>query len=139
MKLKTPSDIPSDWPILLAKKKTLVSIRPSNGVETFKVSWQDSELVSDPEKDLIVIQPDGSEYPCKKDIFAETYEDTGFNLWRKKETSRLVQVPEGESVQIETLEGTLNAVEYPDYIVIGKQDELYANTKSWADKNLEIL
>lgn len=139
MKLKTPFDIPFSWPLLRARKKTKVQIRPSNGVETFKVSWQDSELTSDPEKDLIIIQPDGKEYPCKKDIFAETYMDAGGGLWAKKELSKLVQVPPGESVEIETLEGTLNGVSFPDYIAIGKQDELYANKWEWAENNLEFI
>ncbi len=77
MTLKSPLDIPASWPKLLARKKTKVTIRESNGAETFKVSWQDSELVSNPELDIIIIQPNGSEYPCKKDIFGETYELDG--------------------------------------------------------------
>lgn len=139
MNLTRPSDIPVNWPILLARKKTKVRIRPSDGIETFKVAWQDSELTSDPVQDLIIIQSDGKEYPCKKSIFAETYEDDLNGYWTKKELSKLVQVPEGESVQIKTLEGTLNAVQYPDYIAIGKRDELYANSKSWVDENLTFL
>lgn len=132
MTIKTPSDIPSSWPILKARKKTTVSIRESIGREQFKVSWQDSVLESDPELDLIVIQPNGSEYPCKKGIFYETYTKIADNQWIKNEISRLVQIPEGESVSIETLEGKLNEVKHPDYIVIGKKDELYANSQEWA-------
>ena len=139
MTLKHPSNIPSSWPILKARKKTTVSIRESIRREQFKVSWQDSVLESDPELDLIVIQPNGDEYPCKKDIFAETYLLLEGNQWIKNEISRLVQVPEGETVSIETLEGTLNAVKHPDYIVIGKKDELYANTNEWAQNNLTFL
>lgn len=138
MTLKTPSDIPSSWPILKARKKTTVSIRESIGREQFKVSWQDSVLESDPDLDLIIITP-SEEYPCKKDIFAETYSEIASNQWIKNEISRLVQVPEGESVSIETLEGTLNEVKHPDYIVIGKKDELYANTFEWAQNNLTFL
>lgn len=137
--LKSPSDIPSSWPILKARKKTTVSIRESIGREQFKVSWQDSILESDPELDLIVIQPNGNEYPCKKDIFYETYVLLEDNKWIKNEISRLVQVPEGESVSIETLEGILNEVKHPDYIVIGKRDELYANTNEWAQNNLTFI
>lgn len=138
MTLKSPSDIPSDWPILKARKKTKVKIRESVGREQFKVSWQDSILESDPELDLIIIQSNGTEYPCKKDIFVETYVQDG-DGWIKKEISRLVQVPEGEVVFIDTLEGKLNGVKYPDYIVIGKQDELYANNFHWTIQNLEFL
>lgn len=138
MTLKTPSDIPSNWPTLKARKKTKVSIRESIGREQFKVPWQDSILESDPEVDLVIIQPNGDEYPCKKDIFGETYVQDG-DGWIKNEISRLVQAPEGESVSIETLEGKLNAVSYPDYIVIGKKDELYANTFEWAKNNLAFI
>jgi hypothetical protein len=142
MKIKTENDIPSDWTRLTARKKTTVTIRPCNNVEKFKVSWQDAELVSDPEVDLIVIQPDGVEYPCKKDIFWETYEPKRYNgmvsgnEYIKKATSTLVTIPEDEEVEIETLEGTLPKVTYPDYIVIGAQGELYANTQEFVENNL---
>ena len=103
--LKSPSDIPSSWPILKARKKTTVSIRESIGREQFEVSWQDSILESDPELDLIIIQPNGSEYPCKKEIFYGTYTEIADNQWIKNEISRLIQVPQGETASIETLEG----------------------------------
>lgn len=138
MKLKTPSDIPSDWPRLTVQKNICVSIRPSNGVERFSVSWQDSELISDPEMDII-INNNGTEYPCKKDIFSATYQEVGPNLWRKTASSIIVRIPEGQSVEIETLEGTLNAVSYPDYIAIGAKGELYANSLDFVNKNLVIL
>ena len=136
--LKSPSDIPSNWLTLKARKKTKVQIRESIGREQFKVSWQDSVLESDPELDLIIITP-SEEYPCKKDIFAETYVLLEDDFWVKNEISRLVQVPEDQTVCIETLEGKLNAVSHPDYIVIGKKNELYANTFDWAEQNLSFL
>lgn len=136
--LKTQDDIPANWPIELVKKTSTIKIRPSNGVEKFKVAWQDSELVSDPELDLIIITP-SEEYPCKKDIFYETYEQVDGNEYRKKEVSKIVQVPEGEEVEIHTLEGKLNRVAYPDYVVIGKRGELYANTAEFVKKNLEFV
>lgn len=113
MTLKYPSDIPASWPKLLARKKTKVTIRESIGEETFKVSWQDSELISNPELDIIIIQPNGKEYPCKKDIFGETYEldgsisESGRANFVKKETSTLIQIPEGKAVSVETLEVNL--------------------------------
>ena len=137
--LKSPSDIPSSWPILKARKKTTVSIRESISREQFEVSWQDSILESDPELDLIIIQPNGSEYPCKKEIFYGTYTEIADNQWIKNEISRLIQVPQGETASIETLEGKLNEVNHPDYIVIGKKDELYANTFEWTQNNLTFL
>ena len=135
--LKTEMDIP-DWNIKLVKKVTTVKIRPSNGVEKFKVSWSDSELISNPELDLIIIS-NGTEYPCKKDIFNETYEQVSETEWRKKEVTRIVQVPEGTCVSIETLEGKLNEVQFPDYIAIGKKGELYANSEDYVKKNLEFV
>ena len=148
-KIKTQADIPSDWKVLNVRKKTTVQIRPCNGVEEFEVSWQDSKLVSDPEVDLIVIQPNGTCYPCKRDIFYETYVAHELDrslpvgmlvkTWIKKATSQIVEIPEDEAVEIETLEGTLNEVTWPDYIAIGVKGELYANTLSFVRNNLEIL
>ena len=141
MKLQTPTDIPSFWKVLKARKKTNVTIRESKVAEEFIVTWQESVLVSDPVTDLIITQPNGEEYPCKKDIFYETYTQVApdSNFWIKKEITTLVQVPVDTTVSIETLEGTLNNVSYPDFVVIGKRGELYANTKEWADNNLEFL
>ncbi len=141
LKLKNVSDIPTEWEVLNVRKKTTVEIRSCNGVETFKVSWQDAELVSDPDLDIIVIQPNGKEYPCKKDIFAETYEvfDVTTNKWIKKATTQIVRIPEGVEVEIETLEGVLPVVTYPDFIAIGVKGELYANKAEWVEANLEIL
>ena len=150
MKIKTQADIPADWKVLTARRKTLVTIRQSNGVEKFKVSWQDAELTSDPKLDLIVIQESGSEYPHKLDIFMDVYSPVGvedyssgsiFQGWRwvKKAVTQIVIIPEGETVEIETLEGTLPAVTFPDYIAIGIKGEVYANSKEFADNNLEFI
>ena len=149
MKLQKPSDIPETWNRLTVRKKTPVRIRDSKGVETFKVSWQDAELTSDPELDLIIIQENGSEYPCKKDIFYQTYVAKDLDLsmavgmridtWVKNATTTLVEIPEGTTVEIETLEGVLPDVSYPDFIAIGPKDELYANSREFFNKNLEVV
>ena len=73
MKLKTTEDIPRDWKRLTVRKKTTVMIRACNGVEEFKVAWSDKPLVSNPDEDLIIVQPDGKEYPIKADVFLDTY------------------------------------------------------------------
>lgn len=141
--LKTPQDIPSNWTQQKAKKNTFVTIRDvAPEGEEFSVSWADSKLVADPKVDLVVIQPNGKEYPCKIDIFFETYEKVDNETERKfqkKELSTLVAIPEGCEVEVETLEGKISAVSYPDYVVIGKKDELYANTKEWVDANLTFV
>ncbi len=145
MKLQNVSDIPTSWKVLTVRKKTTVKIRAAEVVESFKVSWQDAELVSDPDLDLIVIQPNGAEYPCKTDIFFETYQPapnqygSGFGDWIKGATTTLVEIPEGETVEIHTLEGILPAISFPDFIAIGPKGELYANTREFFDKNLEVV
>ena len=148
MKVKEVKDIPKEWSVISARKNTTVKIRPSLEVEKFKVSWQDAELTSDPEVDLIVIQPNGKEYPCKKDIFWETYDSlrdsdgsiTGDGLsYVKKALCTLVVIPEGVEVEIETLEGTLPKVTFPDYIAIGPKGELYANTKEFVEQNMTLI
>lgn len=145
MKLKTIEDIPSDWKVLNVRKKTTVRMRLSEGVERFKVPWCDDELISDPELDIIIMQDDGSEYPCKTDIFRETYASSGDGgrglsvRWVKKAQFRIVEIPEGVEVEVESLEGTVGEVKYPDYVAIGVKGELYVNTKEFVDNNLEIL
>lgn len=153
MKVKHVSDIPADWEVLNVRKKTTVKIRPSNEVETFNVSWQDAELVSDPNLDYIIIQPNGKEYPCKKNIFYETYEvsnppcfyseDPNLSIYDytyiKKVQTQIVSIPLDIEVEIETLEGVLPIVTFPDFIAIGVQGELYANTLEWVEANLEVV
>lgn len=144
----TSADIPSAWPRIQARKNTPVSIRASNGVESFNVDWQDAVLVSDPTLDLIIKGSDGLEYPCKKDLFFSTYTTlpavTNDDLiagykFVKSAVITLVPVPMTATVTINTLEGVLPAIEYPDYISIGSAGELYANTKDFVDKNLTII
>ena len=148
MKLKTTEDIPSDWKRLTVRKKTTVKIRPCNGIEQFKVAWSDKPLISNPDEDLIIIQPDGKEYPIKADVFRDTYEivlgeellPVDRSQYIKKTTTTLVEIPEGiEAFEIDTLEGTIDNVAYPDYVAIGSKGELYTNTKKFVEENLEIL
>lgn len=132
------TDIPKEWEVLKAKSKAQVTMRECNGIEKFKVSWADALLESNPDVDVIL--DNGKEYPCKKDIFEETYEKVeGIEFYRKKTLSTLVKIPEGVEVEIVTLEGNLPVVTYPDYVVIGIKGELYANTKEFVDTKLEII
>lgn len=137
--VKTVSDIPENWNVLSIKKNTTVSIRESNGKEEFNVDWSSSVLFSDPESDIIVIQPSGKEYPCKRDIFEQTYELVSDQKYRKNVISKIVEIPHDTEVTIETLEGTLNSVSHPDYIAIGAKGELYANTSEFVKNNCVIL
>lgn len=140
MTVQYPSDIPAAWKRFKVKKLTKVRIREAIVREQFEVSWQDSFLTSDPEKDLIIIA-DAKQYPCKIDIFLQTYEfsgafEFGHPTFIKREQSTLVAIPEGESVDIITLEGVVKDVQHPDYIVIGKQNEIYANKADFVAKNM---
>jgi hypothetical protein len=147
MKLKTIEDIPSDWKRLTVRKKTTVMIRASDGVEEFKVAWSDKPLISNPDEDLIIIQPNGSEYPIKQNVFEETYDIHDNTSWTpseftyiKKTTTTLVEIPEGVTpFEIETLEGVIDNVGYPDYVAIGAKGELYTNTKEFVEDNLKII
>ena len=147
MKVQTQEDIPDSWQVLKVRKKTTVKVRSCEGVEEFDVSWQDSKLISDPAVDVIIIQPNGVEFPCKREIFNSSYIPlVGISDVRTKDvhyiknvTSQIVPIPIGETVQIETLEGTLNEVTFPDYIAIGIRGELYANTFEFVRDNLEFI
>lgn len=148
MKLKTTEDIPSNWKRLTVRKKTTVMIRACNGVEEFKVAWSDKPLVSNPDEDLIIVQPDGKEYPIKADVFLDTYQivlgeeflPEERSQYIKKTVTTLVEIPEGVApFEIDTLEGTIDNVAYPDYVAVGSKGELYTNTKKFVEDNLEIL
>ena len=143
------ADIPTEWDVLTVRKSTAVRIRPALEPEEFKVSWQDAVLTSTPEVDLIVIQPDGKEYPCKTELFYKTYTpaslDTSMAIgmrvdtWVKSAQTQIVRIPEGFEVEIITLEGRLPVVTAPDFIAIGSAGELYANTAQFVNDNLLIV
>lgn len=143
-----PQDIPFEWKRYTAQKKTAVTIRACEPKgESFKVSWSESRLHANPKDDLIVIQPDGKEYPCKKDIFFGTYQAipaldvesvmAGYRFI-KKAKSTLVAIPEGYCVTVGSLEGDVAEVRYPDYIVIGAKDELYVNTQQTVSEHMIV-
>ena len=135
--IENGSQIPPEWGRPReAVRKTSVAIREPDGGESFVVP--DGTLTARPGLDWIIIQNSGEEYPIKKDIFNATYEEAGPGRYRKKARSRLVQVPKGIEVTLITREGR-SVVRYPDYIVIGSQNEVYANTAGWVAENLEFL
>ena len=129
--------IPLSWGIPQeAIRKTTVAIRKPKGRETFAVAG--GTLTATPELDWIVVQSSGEEYPIKKTIFAATYEQVARGRYRKKSRSRLVQVPEEIVAVLATREGHIE-VKYPDYVIIGKKNEVYANTAKWIEKNMILL
>lgn len=138
--VKNREDIPQDWEVIKTRKKTTVRIRPSSMPEEFTVSWSDSILKSDPTVDLIVIQPNGKEYPCKKDLFFNTYvPHLSSGEFIKRATTEIVRIPKGIDITVLTLEGQIGPVSYPDFIAIGSGGELYANTATFVEENLVFL
>lgn len=135
--LDSGDQIPAEWGKLRAAvRKTIVIIREPNGIETFVKSW--GALSATPGEDWVIVQNDGEEYPIKKDIFATTYEEVTPGRYRKTAHSRLVQVPEGIVAVLATREGELE-VRYPDYVVIGEENEVYTNSAAWVAANLEFI
>lgn len=122
---------------LLAQRKTLVRIRPAVGTEVFVKSY--GNLTAIEGEDWVLMPVDGGEpYPCKINIFADTWESVGDSQYRRKALSRLIQVPEGVEVILHTLEGDVK-VYNPDFIALGAHGEVYSNSKDWADANLTFL
>ncbi len=137
MILKDINDIPADWEVLNVRSKNVVTIREPVGFEKFKVSWGDT-LTANPDLDVIV-NNGRSEYPCKTDIFNATYEHLCCGKYRKTAVTRIARIPNGVDVEIETLEGKLNSVSFPDFVAIGPKGELYANSKQFVEECLEVL
>jgi len=136
--IETGDHIPSTFGSLRkAILKSTVRIRQARpGGETFDKPW--GTLTATPQEDLVIVQDSGEEYPIKRGIFAETYEETEPGRYRKIAQSRLVQVPEGTVALLKTLEGDLE-VRNPDFIVVGEQNEVYANDAEWVEANLEFV
>ncbi len=129
--------IPKNWGVpRAAVRKTTITIREPRGRETFVTSW--GTLTATPGRDWVIVQESGEEYPIKKEIFAATYEEMEPGHYRKYARSRLVQVPERVIAVLATKEGLVE-VRHPDYVVIGVENEVYANAEAWVRANLEFL
>lgn len=127
---------PSFGGLRLARKKSAVRMRRPTAPEEFRTEW--GVLVARPGEDVVVIDPSGSEAPVKKEIFERTYGATAHGEFRKHALVQLVQVPPRITAVLTTREGDLE-VRHPDYVVIGVDDEVYANAADWVAENLEFL
>jgi hypothetical protein len=135
--IKNGDHIPKHWATpRTAVRKTTITIREPRGSETFVTSW--GTLTATPGLDWVIVQESGEEYPIKKEIFAATYEEVEPGHYRKQARSRLVQVPERVIAVLATKEGLIE-VRHPDYVVIGAENEVYANAEAWVRANLEFL
>lgn len=117
-----------------AQRRGTVAVREPRGRETFTNAW--GVLIAEPGIDLVVVQDSGEAYPVKKNIFADSYVAAGEGRYRKISCSRLVQVPAGAVAVLATREGR-EEVRHPDFIAIGDDDEVYANSAAWVAANLE--
>lgn len=130
------AEIPAAWgEPRLARRRGTVAVREPSGRETFANAW--GVLTAEPGIDLVVVQDSGEAYPVKKDIFADSYEATGEGRYRKTRCSRLIQVPAGAVAVLGTREGR-EEVRHPDFIAIGEDGEVYANSAAWVAANLEL-
>lgn len=135
--IENGDQVPTDWGApQQAARKTMVAIREPKGEETFAVAG--GTLTATPGLDWVIIQPSGDEYPIKKDTFAATYEEVTQGRYRKTSRSSLIQVPKSVTAVLVTREGRIE-VRYPDYVVIGKENEVYANSAGWVAENLILL
>ena len=136
-RIKNGDQIPEQWgPPRLARRKTSVTMRIPEAVETFTKSW--GTLTAYPGQDVIVKENSGQEYPVQRDIFSATYEKTPSGEFRKTKTIRLVQVPENSIATLLRRDGEME-VRHPDYVVIGTTNEVYAMSASRVEKNLEFF
>ena len=126
-------------PPRIAKRKTLVSIRPIEGpFEMFHT--RTGELRGERGVDLAVVPLDGSPtYPCKILIFHESWVETdqGSGIYRRSAVSKIVPIPEGHEVVLRTLEGD-EIVSHPDFVAIGVEGEVYAYSADWVAGNLDF-
>jgi hypothetical protein len=124
---------------LKARRTTTVQIRPVDGREVFQTSKGD-DLEAIAGVDYVMIPEAGHPYPCKIDIFHRSWEPHPDQpgRYRRKALCNLIQVPEGDVVTLNTLEGKVT-VQHPDYIAIGIDGEVYSNSYGWAQSSLEFL
>lgn len=132
-------------------RKTTVQIRPVSGDKEILIH-EGSPVVAVRGVDYVMLPTDGADpYPCKIDIFNKSWEivpdssaeETSLRIcssevYRRTAPTKVVQVPEGETVLLCTLEG-IQVVSHPNYIAIGVEDEVYPRTKEWVDTNLDFL
>jgi hypothetical protein len=125
---------------VVARRKTKVRIRETNGVETFVSKYGQGTLTAKQGIDYVVIPVDGSDpYPCKIDIFHNTWEEIdGTGTYRKTGLCRFIPIPEGTTVELKTLEGPVE-VSHPNYIALGAEGEVYSYSKEFIEKNLDLI
>lgn len=137
IRIASGKDVPLSFGgMRMARKKSPVRVRQPTDVETIETPW--GTVTAQPGEDLIVIDKSGSEAPVKKHVFERTYGEAAHGEFRKHAVVRLVQVPPGVTALLATLEGDLE-VSYPDYVVIGADEEVYPNSAEWVAENLEFL
>lgn len=126
---------------LHAKRSTLIYVREVSG-DKEEFSYDNNTLTAIRGIDYVAVPVNnsGNPYPIKIDIFQKSWEriHLGVEIYRRSAISRIVQVPEGDTVVLKTLEGDV-VVSHPDYIAIGVDDEVYPNKETWVKENLQFV
>jgi hypothetical protein len=123
---------------LLARRKSLVTVRETDGTEVFQRNT--GNLLAVEGQDYVVTPCDGSaQYPCKIDIFHESWElIEGSKEYRRKNLCRVIPVPRDKTIILDTLEGEA-IVKHPDFVALGIRGEVYCNSRDWVNSNLEFI
>lgn len=134
LRITSAAEIPATWgQPRPAWRKSLVRVRAPAGVETLATPW--GTLTAVPDEDWVVLPDSGAPYPIKRVIFAATYVEVAPGRYRKIAPSRLVQVPPAAVALLVTREGEIT-VRHPDYVVVGAEGEVYANSPEWVAEHL---
>lgn len=125
---------------LVARRITTVGIRYVEGSRELLEMANGETLEAVAGVDYVMIPEAGHPYPCKIGIFHRSWEPHPDQpgRYRRKALCNLVQVPKGDVVTVNTLEGKVT-VQHPDYIAIGIDGEVYSNSYGWAQSSLEFL
>lgn len=123
----------------LARRNTLITIREVEGNRE-ELPYGDQVLIAIKDVDYVATPIKGGfSYVIKKDIFTKSWQETSQQgVYEKKVICKVIPIPEGDMVVLNTLEGQIIA-SYPDYIAIGVDDEVYPNRNDWVKDNLIFL
>lgn len=124
---------------ILARRKTLVRLREVQGDRELLPCSTGDTLEAIQGLDYVVTPETGLPYPYKKDIFHRAWElvPGSKEFYRRNAPARVIPIPEGHTVALQTLEGPVTA-SHPDYIALGIDGEVYTVSIKWANENLDF-
>jgi len=127
------------------RKKQLMCMAPVE-IEHEIEKWGETH-VGKPGVDLQLFEPGkpGDYYFCKKDLFEKTYEETecGSGLYRKAALTNAVQVPEGKTFYVQSLEAKddtqMQLAVHPHWIAVGVENEVWVIGNDVIQKDFEAV